>query len=87
MLNETESTLRFGLFMLTIMYFRAMVFLRREQRSWGGEDDEVGRKELDGVCYGVCSGMGQRVMREGEVRREWGREGSELGVVRMSGVE
>ncbi len=44
-LNETESTLKFGLFMLTLMYFRAMVFLRREKRSWGGEDDAVGSKK------------------------------------------
>jgi hypothetical protein len=43
-LNETESTLKFGLFMLTLMYFRAMVFLRREKRSWSGEDDAVGKK-------------------------------------------
>lgn len=43
-LNETESTLKFGLFMLTLMYFRAMVFLRREKRSWGGDDDQVGGK-------------------------------------------
>lgn len=41
LLNETESTLRFGLFMLTLMYFRAMVFLKREQSSWDGNDDAV----------------------------------------------
>eukprot|EP01038_Epipyxis_sp_PR26KG_P004789 gene4789-6716_t len=45
LLNETESTLRFGLFMLTIMYFRAMTFLRREKQSWSGEDDEIGLKK------------------------------------------
>ena len=28
-LNETEATLKFGLFMLTFMYFRAMAFLAR----------------------------------------------------------
>ena len=28
-LNETEETLKFGLFMLTFMYFRAMAFLAR----------------------------------------------------------
>ena len=42
MLNETESTLRFGLFMLTFMYFRAMTFLRREKVSWSGEGDTAG---------------------------------------------
>lgn len=41
MLNETETTLRFGLFMLALMYFRAMTYLKREKKSWGGEDDEV----------------------------------------------
>ncbi len=41
LLNETEQTLRFGLFMLTVMYFRAMTFVRREQRSWADEDDEL----------------------------------------------
>jgi len=40
-LNETESTLKFGLFMLTLMYFRAMVFLRRDKKSFSGEDDDV----------------------------------------------
>ena len=41
MLNETERTLKFGLFMLALMYFRAMAFVKREQRSWAGDDDEV----------------------------------------------
>jgi hypothetical protein len=39
MLNETESSLRFGIFMLTLMYFRAMTFLAREKKSWGGVGD------------------------------------------------
>lgn len=38
-LDETESTLRFGLFMLTLMYFRAMTYLSREQKSWAGVGD------------------------------------------------
>ncbi len=42
MLNETEQTLRFGLFMLALMYFRAMTFLRREKKSWSGEGDALG---------------------------------------------
>ena len=45
LLNETEQTLRFGIFMLTLMYFRAMTYLRREQRSWNAEDDEIGMKK------------------------------------------
>lgn len=39
LLNETERTLKFGLFMITLMYFRAMTFLKREQSSWAGEND------------------------------------------------
>lgn len=42
LLNETEQTLKFGLFMMTLMYFRAMTFLRREQRSWEAADEEIG---------------------------------------------
>ena len=38
-LDTTEQTLKFGLFMLTLMYFRAMTFLSREKKSWGEEDD------------------------------------------------
>jgi hypothetical protein len=44
LLNETEQTLRFGLFMMTLMYFRAMTFIKREQRSWADEDDELNVK-------------------------------------------
>jgi outer membrane murein-binding lipoprotein Lpp len=46
-LNETEQTLKFGLFMLTFMYFRAMAFVKREQRSWSGADDAVDEKNLN----------------------------------------
>ena len=27
------------------MYFRAMTFLKREQKSWSAEDDEIGMKK------------------------------------------
>jgi hypothetical protein len=37
MLNETETTLKFGLFVLTLMYFRAMTYLSREKKTWSGE--------------------------------------------------
>jgi hypothetical protein len=39
LLDETEQTLKFGLFMITLMYFRAMTFVKREQSSWSGEND------------------------------------------------
>jgi hypothetical protein len=42
MLNETESTLRFGLFMLTLMYFRAMTYLSRDKKAFSGADDDIG---------------------------------------------
>lgn len=45
LLDETENTLKFGIFMITLMYFRAMTFLKREQRSWAGDDDAVGVKD------------------------------------------
>jgi hypothetical protein len=41
LLDETEQTLRIGLFMLTFMYFRSMSLLSREKRSWAGLDDAV----------------------------------------------
>ena len=43
LLNETENTLRFGLFMMTLMYFRVMSLLRREKSSWNGDDDLGGK--------------------------------------------
>lgn len=50
-LNETENTLRFGLFCLTLMYFRSMTLLGREKDTWSGKNDvmmeheAMGRKE------------------------------------------
>eukprot|EP00947_MAST-08B_sp_MAST-8B-sp1_P000929 g929.t1 len=41
LLNETEQTLRFGIFSLTLMYFRAMTMLRREKHGWSGKDAEL----------------------------------------------
>jgi hypothetical protein len=40
-LDETETTMRFGMFMLTLHYFRAMAFVMREQKTWSGEGDEL----------------------------------------------
>lgn len=61
LLNETETTLRFGVFMMTLMYFRVMTLLKREKRSWGGEDDDAllkrfkrfGKKEKRGAQTGM----------------------------------
>jgi len=48
-LNEVEQTIKFGLFVLTLMYFRAMAFLQREKRSWGGDDDAVNSSDPTGL--------------------------------------
>lgn len=65
MLNETESTIRFGLFMLTFMYFRAMAFLGREKRSWSGADDAVGGSSVEGsTSDGNISGSAIRMTDE-----------------------
>ena len=45
MLNETENTLRFGLFMLSLMYFRAMTYLKRDKKAFSGEDEEISDKK------------------------------------------
>lgn len=36
--------MRFGIFMMTLMYFRVMTLLRREKASWSGEGDDIGVK-------------------------------------------
>jgi len=41
LLDETETTLKFGQFMMTLMYFRAMGFVHREKETWSGESDEI----------------------------------------------
>ncbi len=64
MLNETEATLRFGLFMLTFMYFRAMAFVRREKRSWSGADDAVGGSSTSGSKEGTLPGTSVRMTEE-----------------------
>ncbi len=37
LLDESETTIRFGLFMLTLMYFRSMNLIAREKKSWSCE--------------------------------------------------
>ena len=59
LLNETEQTLKFGLFMLTLMYFRAMTYLKREKKSWSGDDDEVAQKK---------GGKAEKVMTDERMR-------------------
>lgn len=64
MLNETETTLKFGIFMLTLMYFRAMTFLKREQKSWAGEGEEVGVKGKKGRNDKVMTDERMRMLDE-----------------------
>jgi hypothetical protein len=35
-MTESERTLKFGLFMLTLMFFRAMTLLRQQKTAWSG---------------------------------------------------
>ena len=35
LLNETETNIRYSIFILTLMYFRSMALIHREKRSWG----------------------------------------------------
>lgn len=37
-MDFTERTLKFGLFCITLMFFRAMALIRREQESWATRD-------------------------------------------------
>jgi Ca2+-binding EF-hand superfamily protein len=46
-LNETECNLRFGLFCLTLMYFRAMTLLRREKDETSGRKDRQALGDLE----------------------------------------
>jgi Ca2+-binding EF-hand superfamily protein len=46
-LNETECNLRFGLFCLTLMYFRAMTLLRREKDATSGRKDRQALGDLE----------------------------------------
>ena len=48
MLNETEQTMKFGLFCLTFMYFRAMKMIRREKVSWEGAKESIGAEHAEG---------------------------------------
>jgi hypothetical protein len=37
-IKETETTLRFGAFLLALHYFKAMTLIAREKASWQGKD-------------------------------------------------
>mmetsp|Transcript_56724 Transcript_56724/g.113654 ORF Transcript_56724/g.113654 Transcript_56724/m.113654 type:complete len:817 (+) Transcript_56724:1697-4147(+) len=40
-LSETETTLKFGAFLLALSYFKALTHVRREKASWLGNDDRL----------------------------------------------
>jgi hypothetical protein len=40
-LREVEKTMKYGLFCLTFMYFRALNTLRKEKASWSGANDLI----------------------------------------------
>ena len=68
LLTETENTLRFGLFMMTMMYFRVMALLRREKSSWNGED-ELGGKNKKGNKGGPVATVTRERLRMIEEER------------------
>lgn len=41
LLNETEQTLRFGLFCMTLMYFRGLSLLKTQKSTWSGAREAV----------------------------------------------
>lgn len=65
-LNETEQTLKFGLFMLTFMYFRAMSFVSREKRSWSGADDAL--QETDKRSISMTDERRRMLDEEGKIK-------------------
>ena len=70
-LNETEQTMKFGLFCLTFMYFRAMKMVRREKKSWEGGADKIGTE------FGVDGKKGataERKKMKEEARNEADRQ-------------
>ena len=47
-LDFTETTLKFGLFCITLMFFRAMSLVRRERDTFSGTHDAVGSSDAPG---------------------------------------
>ena len=43
-LDLSETNMKFGLFCITFMYFRALHMVRREKESWSGQHDLIGKK-------------------------------------------
>ena len=48
-LDFTERTLKFGLFSITLMFFRAMALVQREKESWSGVHDAIGEDDAKKV--------------------------------------
>ena len=44
-LTETEQALKFGLFCMTLMYFRGLSLLRKQKETWGGKMEETSSSE------------------------------------------
>lgn len=45
-IDFTERTLKFGLFCITLMFFRAMALISRERESWSGKNDAIGAENI-----------------------------------------
>jgi hypothetical protein len=70
-LDFTENTLRFGIFCITFMYFRAMSLLKREQQSWSGQGDAIG---IDTDTGKVLSAERRRMQDEARRAEERARK-------------
>ena len=56
-IKETETSLKFGAFLLALSYFKAMTHVAREKASWAGKDDRMDSvhvRSAQRVC--VCCG-------------------------------
>ena len=63
LLDETEQTLRFGLFCMTLMYFRGLSLLKTQKSTWSGAREAVVTAAATRVDHE------QQQMREEERRR------------------
>ncbi|KAJ1441114.1 hypothetical protein B484DRAFT_122439 [Ochromonadaceae sp. CCMP2298] len=67
-LDATEVNIKFGIFMLTMMYFRAMVYLRKERERGRVGAKGVGEKGAQGKGGGDEGGAFDKMMTDDRIR-------------------